>query len=275
MILQTLIRVILIPGGLAGAAFVLARFLPAMLRYALRSAGVAVGFGAGYILIAGLPTGSVGGSPTGLLVLAGVASFWPLLDYASPRRQWLRRYLIVGALAMVMLRPFMSGNWSTQTILTTLISLAAVSVLVWSQAELALEKMGVAAVGILFTIAGTGMSLLMLAEGSALVSQLAGVYCSVLGLVSALSCLKILQGRGEFVGFAVMGLLGLITGHYFYVEADLTLNLLALSPLVLLPIGVIVGYRVDTIGKLIGLSVVSSMPLGFVLYRIFPTLTQM
>lgn len=218
--LHGLLRGVLVPGFVSGVIYLAARLAPLSLRESLRNGGALAGFVASYILLVGLPHWPLTGSPNGLWSAIVIVAIWPTLEQFIDRRVWFKRYLAIAIVSLAILRPLVDGLWSLSDTTTHIVFIAAGATLVWYLLERGLERMRPAAVTGSCVVLGAGAAAMMFFEGSALLAQMTGAWCAILGAVTFLSLWQWLKPSRELLPFTVILGSGLVTAHVFYVNSS-------------------------------------------------------
>lgn len=216
--LHGLIRGVLVPGGVAGVIYLLARFVPSSMRQSFRAAGLVAGLAVSYLLLLGMPHWPVTGSPNGLWSALLLVAVWSTFEQYVDRRIWFKRYLGVVLVAICVLRPLVIGLWDTPTSAQTIAIISAVATLIWFVVERAADRMKPAAAPLAMIVIATGAAAMMFFEGSASLAQLTGAWCATMGAVAVLSLWPLMNPGREYQTYALLTGVALWVGHAYFVD---------------------------------------------------------
>lgn len=219
--LHGLIRGVLVPGALTGIIFLLSRLLPLSLRETVRSGGALAAFACSYVLLVGLPHWPLTGSPNGIWTAIVLVALWTTLEQFVDRRVWFKRYLGIAVISVAILRPLISSAWSMPETATEITLIGAIATVLWFVVERAFERMHSSAVTGGAVVLGVGAAGIMFIEGSALMAQMTGVWCAILGTVTVLGLWSALKASRELLTFMVMMAVALVVAHIYFVEASI------------------------------------------------------
>lgn len=224
MILESILYGSLIPATLAGILLLAVYFL--RLR-PINPLILPAAFLLGFYNQAGVPSWPPPGSDQSLAYVVALSAFWPLVEFQKIR--WFERILALLAAALLILKPLVFQSWDLVASARALGEALGFGLILWLAMESSFRKSAAPIVPALSVIVGTGLSLVLVFHGSALLANMAGTYCAVAGALAFLSLLnsRFLNGQ-QVLPFFVLGMFSLALMARFFLDAK-PLPVLALA----------------------------------------------
>lgn len=262
MIIEGFIKGSVIPGLIAGILLLGISFLPMIFRRWMISICLPLGFVVGAVNISGVPPFPPAGSNQALFYIALATIVWPWVERLGMKL--FLRVLAVAGTTLLVLKPLFISNLDFSHGLMILGSMTILGFALWNLIEKDTQSSTFALLPLTLVMQGTALSILFLANGSALLSQWTGTFCAVVSAVMILGFLSTRFRVSEsYVTFSALVFFSLILNALYFLDVSQLLLFLVIVPLgTLYVIQKLNDSRLRWILQL----VVTAVCLGFVLY---------
>jgi hypothetical protein len=269
-----------LPALIAGALILVAGFLPVLLGSPIRRLSFPVAFLVGFYLLNSVPAWPPTGSVAALFYLVIICFFWSFIEGARGHHTPWLRFFLFGVGVFMLLKPLLLDDrlgvnlpylHGRLEMAVHVLSLILFGHVLWWLTEKGEQRSPAPTLLVSLIMTATGLSLLMLFSGSALMAQLAGAYCAV---HAALLVLSLLGSRFHYFAdhksFSVVTLFAFVLLALYFLEAPLKAIGLVLTPLLLpafwswLPV-----KPVSALGQAAYVVAISLLPLVFAVYPVY------
>jgi len=268
-VLQSLVRGVLIPAGLAIVGLFITRLMPLRARIPFRGLALAASFVVAYILLAGIPKWPMSGTPEAAVVAGIIAGLWTSAEMFAGGRRWLKRYLLLVLLTGLTIKPMITSLWGWSESVTVLTASALIGLTSWIVVHEGTRQMTSSGSLAILVVLSAGLSVFMGLSGSALMSQLMGVVCTILGVTLLMSFSKWVKIEEEFVPFAVIMIFTLFLGFYHYVEISYQGYYWLFLPLLAFVIRYSFRWEMKPLTDVVVMGMISSAPVAFLLWQVY------
>lgn len=271
MIVMLVLKSAVLPGALTFLVSFGMGFFPDAVISPLRRFLLPATFLVGHFFLNGWPVWPPTGSTSSLIYIALAGGLWPFFETLTGRYSRTFLYFFLAAVVVLVLQPLVFNQWPFGDGAIQVAGMTLFSGFLWWLFDRGPSRFHWASLAVIPLVVGTGLSILTLTSGSALVAQMIGTYCALHGGLVASSLLN----RGgyhyrDFSGFSVLMLSGFVLVSRYFVEVEDFRLALILSPLLLFLIYPLAPFRPKaSFGEMVGLSILSVVPIGFALYEPF------
>lgn len=230
MIVEGFIKGSVIPGVVAGILLLVISFLPMFVRRWMISLCLPLGFAVGAVNISGFPLFPPAGSNQSVFYVALATIFWPWIERLG-MKVFLRTLAAAGVTLLVLKPLFISGLEFTNGIMI-LATMTLLGFAIWNLIEKGTQSSTFALLPLTLVLQGTALSVLFLANGSALFSQWMGTFCAVISAVMVLGFWSTrFRLNDSYVTFSALVFFSFILNALYFVDMPQLSLLLLILPL--------------------------------------------